>query len=229
MVSSRSVPVDPESNRTTLLEAFGNEYKILQDKIDKIGAFRVTIKGWSVTATVGGLVAIASNKGLTPSVSAMALDVLLLFFFLFERDQVRLGWKFNGRARNIEIQIDKLRRAAGESVLFSTPNIARSLFGAKKRPGSGWPSFKNPTLEKWRLQVIGQIRLAIGSELVFYAALGLASWLPIWLGSPVQPAPAQVVIQNTIQIPKQQSPVVVEAPANSVPPSHSNAPKGGEK
>lgn len=29
-----------------------DEYKILQDKIDKIGGFRFTIKGWSVTAVI---------------------------------------------------------------------------------------------------------------------------------------------------------------------------------
>jgi hypothetical protein len=29
-----------------------DEYKILQDKIDKIGAFRFTIKGWSITVII---------------------------------------------------------------------------------------------------------------------------------------------------------------------------------
>ena len=32
-----------------LITSLSDEYKILQDKIDKIGAFRFTIKGWSVT------------------------------------------------------------------------------------------------------------------------------------------------------------------------------------
>ena len=32
------------------------EYKILQEKMDKIGGFRITIKGWSATA-VGAITA----------------------------------------------------------------------------------------------------------------------------------------------------------------------------
>ena len=34
-----------------------DEYKILQDKIDKIGGFRFTIKGWSVTAVIAANIA----------------------------------------------------------------------------------------------------------------------------------------------------------------------------
>jgi hypothetical protein len=183
------------------MSALQDEYKILQDKIDKIGAFRVTIKGWSVTATVAGLVAIASGKNFSPTATAAALDVLLAWFFWFEREQVHLGWGFNARARSIEIQIDKTRRAEGERVLFSTPNIARSIFGTKKRKEFIWHEFQGHYVERWRQWTNGQIRLAIGSDLVFYIVLGLAAWLPIWIKTPTEPAAAPVVIHDTIQMP----------------------------
>ncbi|MGB6942140.1 MAG: hypothetical protein WBE37_07090 [Bryobacteraceae bacterium] len=35
-----------------LLDQLSSEYKILQDKIDKIGAFKFTIRGWSVTIVI---------------------------------------------------------------------------------------------------------------------------------------------------------------------------------
>jgi hypothetical protein len=39
-----------------------DEYKILQDKIDKIGGFRFTVKGWSVTITTAALAAAGAAK-----------------------------------------------------------------------------------------------------------------------------------------------------------------------
>lgn len=182
-----------------------DEYKILQDKIDKIGAFRVTIKGWSVTATVAALAAVAADKGFTPWVSAIALDFLLLWFFLFERQQVRLGWKFNGRVRSIEIQIDKRRHAVGTKVAFSSPNIARSLFGGKKRKELISHAFSNPLLERRRTWVNDQARLARASDFPFYATLCIVTWAMIWINHPSKPTPP-IVVQNTINAPSPTGP-----------------------
>ncbi|WP_157477658.1 hypothetical protein [Granulicella tundricola] len=59
------------------MDRLGDEYKILQDKIDKIGAFRVTIKGFSATALGGGLVAVSTGKGPSPITITLALSILL--------------------------------------------------------------------------------------------------------------------------------------------------------
>jgi hypothetical protein len=182
------------------------EYKLLQDKIDKIGAFRFTIKGWAVTATVGALVAIASGKGFSPSASSFAIDVLLLFFFFFEREQVNLGWVFNNRVRQIEVQFDRRRRARGVRTTFSTPNIARSLFGAKRKKIDLVPkTFDNPRLEAFRIRFNHQARLARASHLSFYLILGLAVWCPKWLGFIPQANATPISIQNLIQSPPQVS------------------------
>jgi hypothetical protein len=184
-----------------------DEYKILQDKIDKIGAFRVTIKGWSVTATIAVFVAYASDKGFSPSITALAVDVLLGFFFWFEREQVILAWKFGGRARNIEVQIDKHRRAAGQrrghKVLFASPNIARALFGTQKSVALISHNFKSSGLEKCRLWINREAKLALKSDAFFYIVLAVASWLPSWFGSRVQNQPQPIVIQNVMQAPPQ--------------------------
>ncbi len=207
--------VDVSKAGEQMLDSLKDEYKILQDKIDKIGAFRATIKGWSVTATVGALIAIASGKGFSPSISALALDVLLGWFFWFERGQVQLGWLFNGRARDIEIQIDKQRRETTKKLSFSTPNIARSLFGVKKRKQYISHEFSNSTVEKVRQTVNTQIRLAISSDIIFYMVLGLAAWLPKWYGVPVSTPPPSppAIIQNLIEMPPQK------VPENSTSPS----------
>ncbi|UWZ84744.1 hypothetical protein [Occallatibacter riparius] len=196
---TKDAPLPDESS--SLLD----EYKILQDKIDKIGGFRVTIKGWSVTATVAALIAITTGKGFSPIVSAFGLDALLAWFFWFEREQVSRGWKFNARARSIEIQIEKRQRAAGKRVTFSSPNIARALFGGKKRRELISHEFENRHLESSRFAVNEQFRLAVKSDLLFYVTLCLAAWLPIWFGgTPASTAPP-IVIHDTIQVPAQTS------------------------
>jgi hypothetical protein len=177
-----------------------DEYKILQDKIDKIGAFRITIKGWSVTATIAGLAAISSGKILPPTVIALAIDVLLAFFFYFEREQVSLGSGFNGRARLIEIQIDKLRRASHGGVLtFSTPNIARSSSSKKSKDLIKLSFRKYPNLEKYRIGINEQFRLAIKSDVIFYLAMGIAAWLPGWSTITDKPQSKPTVVLQTIQ------------------------------
>src|SRR5436853_5922372 len=88
-----------------------DEYKILQDKIDKIGGFRFTIKGWSITAVIAATAAASTSKSvLTAAVVRLGLAPMLLFFFFFEVEQVRLSWLFGRRARRLEdafIRIDR--------------------------------------------------------------------------------------------------------------------------
>jgi hypothetical protein len=80
-----------------------DEYRMLQDKIDKIGAFRFTIKGWSVTG-VGAVSAAASaiTGPQTALAVSLALVVMVTFFFLLEVEQVRLSRLFGARARTLE-------------------------------------------------------------------------------------------------------------------------------
>ena len=57
------------------------EYQILQDKLDKIGAFRFTIKGWSVTVTAASLAA-ATATNASALVATLPLFIALVFFLL---------------------------------------------------------------------------------------------------------------------------------------------------
>jgi hypothetical protein len=224
---------DPSSGEERRLQdeasVLFDEYKILQDKIDKIGAFRVTIKGWSVTAAVAALVAISTDKGFSPWVNAAALNVLLAWFFWFEREQVRLGWKFNGRVRSIEIQIENRRRATGSRVVFSSPNIARSLFGGKRRKELIRHVFSSRFLERRRIWVNDQARLARGSDIIFYLTLCVATWVMIWFDRPARPTPPPIVIQNTINVPNPTSPKQEPSCCTSVSPAPKKKLSGGGK
>ena len=86
-----------------------DEYKILQDKIDKIGGFRFTIKGWSVTAVLGASVAgSTSNSLLAVFTIGLVLILMLVFFFRLEFEQVKLSRLFGDRARRLEVAFRRI-------------------------------------------------------------------------------------------------------------------------
>lgn len=80
-----------------------DEYKILQDKIDKIGSFRFVIKGWSITAVIAASAAGSATRSLlTVFTISAGLALMLLLFFVFEFGQVKLSRIFGARARRLE-------------------------------------------------------------------------------------------------------------------------------
>lgn len=120
-------PGDPprlEDFRTRLTD----EYKILQDKIDKIGAFRFTIKGWSVTAVIA---ASATSNGvhslLALLVISFGLAALMFFFFRMEFEQIRLRAFFGYRAKKLEKAFVQLDRGHRVKVPFAVPNLATEV------------------------------------------------------------------------------------------------------
>jgi hypothetical protein len=203
-----------------------DEYKILQDKIDKIGAFRFTIKGWSVTAVVGGLIAGSSTSNGSPRVIGLILDLCLVFFFLFEREQVVLSRRFGKRARQIEIHVDARRRRLAWKNQVSSPRIARLIARGKPFDLIPW-SLPRPEWEVRRSRLNEQFRIAWKAHIVFYAALVLVSWLPAWFWSrDVRPPSQNMIIyggsRNTSTTDSSE-----EAPANPNP-RQGTAPVGGK-
>ncbi len=106
------------------------EYKILQDKVDKIGAFRFTIKGWSVTAVIA--LSAASNS-VTSLITLFAISFglagLMVFFFRMEFEQVRLRTFLVYRAKKLEKAFVRLSRKSGAKVtpLIAVPYLATEL------------------------------------------------------------------------------------------------------
>lgn len=120
--------------REKLLDFLSDEYKILQDKIDKIGGFRFTIKGWSITLVVAALFAGSATSTIPLWLLA---GVLLLFIFMFysvERKQANLSRRFGQRCRKIEHVVSKLLRYSSNGTrlpefvsLHYAPGIANHL------------------------------------------------------------------------------------------------------
>jgi len=111
--------------RTDRLES---EYRIVQDKIDKIGGFRFTIRGWTVTLVTGAVLAVASTKYLSP-LALLFLFVLLAVFAAIERRQNRNQQVLEDRAFEIEVEFRRIQTEVGgtQERLTMSPRIAHSL------------------------------------------------------------------------------------------------------
>jgi hypothetical protein len=125
-----------------------DEYKILQDKIDKIGAFRFTIKGWSVTAVVAASAAGAASKSLSTVLTlSVGLIVMIIFFFLLEYEQVILSRLYAARAGSIEDAFRRIDRGKGKELrarLFFPYTAHTVVLAGHNQKAMKWP-------EKWRV------------------------------------------------------------------------------
>ncbi len=162
--------------RNASLDLLRDEYKILQDKIDKIGAFRFTIRGWSVTAVVGGFLAGSGIKSLPMPLISISVTITLLSFVRFEKQQVVLSNQYMARAREVEELIRTNQRTA-----FVGPLITQA--GRQKRLHSiPWYDFYlSPSVRKSLLKFSKFRGIWKESKVGFYVALIVLSWCPqVW-------------------------------------------------
>ena len=172
------MPVDELTPiESEFVDKLESEYKILQDKIDKIGAFRFTIKGWSITVILAAAFAGASTLKIPACLWLISLFCFLISFFCFELEQTKLRRRFGLRCISIESAITRvLRTAATRSdsaivrasfvKLRFVPGITNHLH--KKSAGSDLEEWS-----RWRT-----FREADGR---FYAVLGLLTLMfAVW-------------------------------------------------
>jgi hypothetical protein len=166
LIQAKPTPVVPSDQVS--LEDFKkrltDEYRMLQEKIDKIGAFRFTIKGWSVTVVIAASAASATAKGLSTVLTlSFGLAVMLVFFFFFELEQVRLSNRYMDRSRRLEnafVRIDRKRQSTNKlpfPVPYTVNEIALAGRGQRVQHVGRFNRIEpaRPLLyrlkEKWRL------------------------------------------------------------------------------
>lgn len=127
---------DQEHRDKLIVERLADEYKILQDKFDKIGAFCFTIKGWAITITIGAIFAGATTFDTHPVLAACVLVVALVMFFFIEKKQTDQRRILAGRAREVEKAISGLiglrdHPSSTYLRLRVVPGIAHELLGTR--------------------------------------------------------------------------------------------------
>jgi hypothetical protein len=151
-------------SRPNLSELLESEYKILQDKIDKIGAFKLTVRGWSVTIVLASLFAVASSKSMPPEI-VLVLLLFIVAFYLMERAELSLGRKLKARILQIE---EVLTRLIGEA----TPSPT-SLYGLGNIPGIASQSIRKRAVPlSWRFRQLP--REIFITTFLFYSAQAVA-------------------------------------------------------
>jgi hypothetical protein len=126
---AESVSTEPQRKSEAaklLLEQLSREYQILQDKIDKIGGFKFTIRGWSVTIIVASSIGAVTAPLPSPFV-LLGLTVFVLLFGLMEHTQTQYRNTFSHRCAEIERLIWRLLRDQGSHSATIVPRIAHSL------------------------------------------------------------------------------------------------------
>lgn len=129
-----------------LIEQLSSEYRILQDKIDKIGAFRFTVRGWSVTVVVASIFTVGSTKLVSPFLLLFLLP-FTASFYLMEQEQNHIRGLFLGRVGQIEKEIRRVIRANQSPGKLShevglTPRIAHHLSAARRSSEMAGPLFR---------------------------------------------------------------------------------------
>ena len=167
-----------------------DEYKILQDKIDKIGAFRFTIKGWAVTAVIGATAAASAANSLTAAlVVSSGLAILVYFFFRFEVEQVRLSRLFGLLAGNIEQAFDDIDRGTLRR-WFPSPLVATEIVRSKQsknRPNrfKWWMLWRyvgvrhHSARKAWRKGVTEDWGVWRSAHVAFYIVLLVLAFVPV--------------------------------------------------
>jgi hypothetical protein len=173
---------DATYSEADLRERLSDEYKILQDKIDKIGGFRFTIKGWSVTAVIAASAA-ASTTGrlITTLTVSVGLLLMLAFFFWLEFEQVRLSWLFGDRAARLEDAFRQIDRGKGTEVhvTFRVPYTAHESALAGLRRKSQPERRQQPTESKRRSRWVERWHVSKKADILFYLLFMLLAFVPL--------------------------------------------------
>jgi hypothetical protein len=156
------VPTGSEFEPEDFKKRLTDEYKILQDKIDKIGSFRFTMKGWSVTAVLAASAAAGSAMSLATVLTiSLGLVVMILFFFSWELEQVKLSRLFGHRARKLESAFIRIDRDRGRSkrAPFPVPYTASEIaLGGRRRHLAESARFVLRLADRWRVWRQAHIR-----------------------------------------------------------------------
>ena len=174
-----------------LIDQLTSEYRIIQDKIDKIGSFRFTVKGWSVTLVIASIFATGSSKSISPFLLLLLLWFVWLFYGI-ERKQNRLGLLFGQRALRIEKEVHRIIRSHSEqgkprSDVGPTPWIAYHLRESARNsaPSGGFPRLIRWIKETDRIFYLSQTIVVI---------LAVAFLLCVRSQSPDTPTPSAVSV-----------------------------------
>ena len=209
---------------TEFVVRLSDEYKILQDKIDKIGAFRFTIKGWSITVILAAVFASTATDAMPAWLLFIALFAFLALFFLYEKQQTNLRYKFGQRCLQIEAVVSRLLRnaaeEAGDSVIGSSFLDLQYVPGIGHHVGRQRHRHRRRRRKQWsHLQSL--LEADFGFYLVQLALVGLFVWWHAGVSARgtrgAHAPPTGIYINQPLEAPSQTSEALQPTKDNSQP------------
>jgi hypothetical protein len=116
-------PGEFDYEQTDLVKLYWEEYKLLQDKIDKIGTFKFQIKSWVATLIIAGIV--GGKAADAPWYAFLSLVAVVLTFWALEENQAVRGRQYGERAFSLQSRIWKTLSKANPPVRHA-PGVCES-------------------------------------------------------------------------------------------------------
>jgi hypothetical protein len=135
MADTKNITSEGVSARERYRETFETEYRIIQDKLDKIGEFKFKIRGWSITIQSALFVAIFTQKLSSTLPPIFLLLFIPLIFHCLEQQQEHIGKALTDRALELEKAIDRLtfeRHESARKKINLDSNIINRVYGAPR-------------------------------------------------------------------------------------------------
>ncbi len=167
-----------------LIDGLFEEYRIVQNKIDKIADFELKVRGWCITLESAIVISLLSGKIEMASpfyIIILILFVILVFQFL-EQEQLETKKILSKRALIVEQYIDRLIVDRDESDLKRktiNSNVFKLLKGAPRTAISLRNSGRNRTIKSFK-------NMFIWKNHVFYYAqylVVITMLLSVFLGT----------------------------------------------
>jgi len=206
------IPPERPFDEAEFKRRLADEYKMLQDKIDKIGGFRFTIKGWSVTAVIAASAAGGAAKSLMTVVTvSTGLAFMLYFFFLFELEQVKLSRLFGERLRKLEESFRRLDLNKGKTAsapiwaheIVQASYMERLLAQRRSRNPGQKTSLRDQWTRNWRIHKQAHVGFYLLLVLLAFVLPLLPRYRDLWMhvrqwrsdihySAPVKPGPTSI-------------------------------------
>jgi hypothetical protein len=201
-----SKPQDQQGTRTNYppeppygVKLLWEEFKLTQDKIDRIGDFHFRVRTWAITLSTALVVAGVANK--VPWWAYLATLPLIVAFNLIDRAQTKWQGALSARARHLEKEL----RGRG----LDGPRIAQYLDDCRRELEEEWFG-----------------RRIVGNGRVFYVTmytLVLVAIVLAWRDTPAKPPTAEPSAAAP-STPPATTPAPTAAPPLNTPPATPAAP-----
>lgn len=162
------------------------EYKLLQGKVDSIGAFKFQVRGWAITL-IGAFLVSGISANITPYAFLGGLAIIGMFFLIDRNQQV---WQTAYVNRLAQLEVKLFSRQTGPN-RYQSPAVVRTTGGAKRGLGA-------------RRQF-----LLVSEDLVFYGVLALITVICMiyeFLRPPPPPPQTEVRITSPVHVNLQGEP-----------------------